>query len=544
MAERSERAPRHCETCGSPLAPDQRYCLTCGSRAGGRSPQFDSLLARMRRDRDAVSAGGEHPQPPALAPAAPRRTRILPGPRVSAVLVLGFLGFGVLLGDAGAGAGSPAGAMQALRVVEPKTAPAVTAGSGAAGASNSEPPEIQPEPAPAAEEPSSPTPESSSGGGQAGSSTESGSSASGGGSGGGSGQKSAGGGAKSKHTAAAKLTDVKHVFLIVLSDQPYAAVFGPEGQLPYVSHTLEAKGELLLQYEAIAHEQLPNGVALISGQGPTAQTAANCARYTKLEPASAGADEQVLGDGCVYPSSVQTLPGQLEAKHLTWRAYVQGIDEGAATPAACAHPAPGAEDPAFASGPYATYRNPFVYFEAITSSPACAADDVGLSQLHGDLAKAPASVPAFSYIAPDRCDDAGPVACSPGAATGPADASSLLAQLLSEITASKAYKQSGLIVITTDEAPSGGEFADSSSCCGQPPYPNLTSAWLRHGGGVVGALLLSPFVKGGTTDQQQYNHYSLLRTVEDIFGLGHIGYAALPGESSFSASLLNGHAKG
>jgi hypothetical protein len=110
--------------------------------------------------------------------------------------------------------------------------------------------------------------------------------------------------------------------------------------------------------------------------------------------------------------------------------------------------------------------------------------------------------------------------------------------------ASKAYRHGGLLVITSDEAPSTGEYADSSSCCGQPAYPNLTTAGLRHGGGVVGALLLSPLIKGGTTAPEAYNHYSLLRTVEDVFGLSHIGYAALPAVKSLSPTLLNAPAKG
>ncbi len=111
------------------------------------------------------------------------------------------------------------------------------------------------------------------------------------------------------------------------------------------------------------------------------------------------------------------------------------------------------------------------------------------------------------------------------------------------ILASKAYKQGGLLVITSDEAPSTGEFADSTSCCGQPSYPNYTSPEIDHGGGDVGALLLSPFIKGGTSTQDPYDHFSLLRTVEDIFGVGHLGYAALPAVKSFSTSLLNAPAK-
>jgi hypothetical protein len=38
--------------------------------------------------------------------------------------------------------------------------------------------------------------------------------------------------------------------------------------------------------------------------------------------------------------------------------------------------------------------------------------------------------------------------------------------------------------------------------------------------------------------QDTYNHFSLLRTVEDLFGLGHLGYAGGKEVSSFASSLF------
>ena len=96
-------------------------------------------------------------------------------------------------------------------------------------------------------------------------------------------------------------------------------------------------------------------------------------------------------------------------------------------------------------------------------------------------------------------------------------------------------------MITVDEAPSSGEFADSSSCCGQPLFPNVPSrspAGAPRGGGAVGALLLSPFVKAGTTNEEPFNHFSLLRTIEDLFGLKHLGYAGLSAVKSFEPSMF------
>jgi hypothetical protein len=536
---------RRCETCGVPLGADQRYCLTCGARAGERSPLLGVLLSRIGRapatagDGDGASAADARPdadghmQTPVPRPRglfAGLQTVRLPGPWVSALLVALFVGFGALLGDAGAGAGGTrlAALARPLKVVvpaSPRSAPGDSEGTaGDPSETGAEPPESESEATP---------PPASEGHEQGGAAPAKA-------------KKKAKTGGKPAKSAKHTLAQIGHVFVIVLSDEPYAADFGPETKVPYLAHSLERRGELLMRYDAIAHEQLPNGIALLSGQGPTAQTAADCPTFSALAPGTVGSDEQALGDGCLYPATVKTLPGQLAAKHLAWRAYVQGIDEGGATPPACAHPATGAPDPSAAaeSGPYATYRNPFVYFQGIASTPACAAADVGLNSLKADLAGSAKSTPAFSYIVPDRCHDAGPAPCSAGAPAGPADAEGLLKEVVGEIMASKAYESDGLIAITADEAPSSGEYGDSSSCCGQPAYPNLTTSGLRHGGGVVGELLLSPLIKGGTTSQEPYNHYSLLRTIEDVFGLGHIGYAALPAVKSFGASLLNAAGKG
>jgi len=531
---------RRCGACGSQLDDGQRYCLTCGERAGERSPQLSALLARIPSGPSAP--GADAAAPPAAATSKPRPVPpLLPGPRISALLVAVFVAFGALIGDAVAGDGGAQPARE-VRLITPQGPGAGASASTAAPAGSpngpseaassepgssetgSEPPEAEPQPSPSPPSGASPVTGSPTSG-EASTPPAKG------------GPKH--GSSQGKAAPARKLTSIKHVFVIVLSDQPYAALFGPESTAHYLSGTLEHKGELLISYDAIAHEELPNGIALLSGQGPTAQTAADCPSYSLLAPGSAGPDEQALGSGCVYPGSVETLPGELAGKHLRWRAYVQGIGEGASAPAPCAHPAPGAADTTLAGGAYATFENPVVYFESLVQSPACQTSDVGLSQLKGDLAST-AKTPSFSYIVPDRCHDAAPSPCAPGAAAGPAAAGPLLEEVVGEILASPAFKKDGLLVVTGDQAPSSGAFQDSSSCCGQPKYPNYAAPGFGQGGGQVGALLLSPFIKGGTTNQERYNHFSLLRTIEDIFGVRHLGYAALPAVGSFPASLLNG----
>lgn len=505
----------------------------------------------------------------------------LPPPWVRGVLVLVFLGFGVFVGNitSSSSATLSAAAQPPLRLVlgskyaspqglstSPGAAPPPISSESTPGAASP----TSTATAPSSQAPTSPPAKDSSGsgtGGSAGSGTGAGS---GGGSGKGAGSGSGEGAGSGAGTGSATATPpVKHVFLIVLANQPYASVFGPASKAPYLAKKLEKQGELLVRYYAVAHDELANALALVSGQGPNAQTAANCPTFADIAPTTGAASGQVMGQGCVYPSSTQTIGEQLVAKHLSWRAYVEGMN------GACAHPVLGAADPTVGPSPpasttpqaanqptpangaaagvqYTTFRNPFVYFHGVIDSPStCAADDVGLGQLSSDL-KSAKRTPTLSYIVPSLCDDGSPTPCAPGKPAGLAPAEGFLHRVVPQILASKAYKQGGLLAITVDQAPATGVEADSSSCCGQPRFPELPApAPLQgsggpptqlppSGGGQVGALLLSPFVKAGTVDQDPYNHFALLRTIEDLFGLGHLGYAGASGVNAFNAAVFGG----
>jgi len=466
------------------------------------------------------------PKPRGLAAFAAGLAAVrVPSLKVSAALVLAMLGFGVLVGEAERSSVQDtllASRRPQLRVIVPaRRAPASSSAGesseASGGGSEAEAPESEAAatptpapastPAPAAAQPESSAPEAS----------------------------REGAGESTAPKPATKLPAIKHVFVIMLSDEPYASVFGPESPAHYLVKQLEPKGALLAHYDAVAHEQLANEIALLSGQGPTLETAANCPTYSAIVPATKGAQGQVIGNGCVYPATTRTLPGELSAKHLTWRAYVEGMGEVQGASTGCARPLLGAPDPGSApgasGGPYATFINPFLYFSSLSEAPACVSHDVSISRLKHDLASVKRT-PSFTYIAPSRCDDGDTVACTAGAPAGLAPTDAFLKRVVPEITSSKAYKRSGLLVITVDEAPSSGAFADSSSCCGQPTFPNLgtltlTPAGRPRGGGAVGALLLSPFIKGPVTSQEPYNHYSLLATIEDIFNLKHLGYSGL-----------------
>ena len=59
------------------------------------------------------------------------------------------------------------------------------------------------------------------------------------------------------------------------------------------------------------------------------------------------------------------------------------------------------------------------------------------------------------------------------------------------------------------------------------------------GGGRTGTLVLSRYVTPGSTNDTPYNHYALLRSLEDLFGLSHLGYAGAAGLRPFGADVYN-----
>jgi hypothetical protein len=288
------------------------------------------------------------------------------------------------------------------------------------------------------------------------------------------------------------------VFVVVLSGQQgYDAAFGKDSQAPYLSQTLVKKGELLPNWYTIGHADLTDYIGLVSGQAPNPQTQANCPTFT--DP------------GCVYPADTQTIADQLAVGGFTWKAYI-----GDMGPAGCRHPAPGAPDDTQTARPgdgYAVRHNPFAYFHSIIDAPDCAATDVSLDSLGIDLAAPADTAPNYSFIAPSLCDSGHDNPCADGSPGGLARADAFLKTWVPKILASDAYKQDGLLAIVFDEGPP----ADSTACCGQQD---------GQGGGRTGALLLSPFVKGGRSNEHRFNHYSLLASVEDLFSLERLGAAA------------------
>lgn len=232
------------------------------------------------------------------------------------------------------------------------------------------------------------------------------------------------------------------------------------------------------------------------------------------------------------------------------------------------------------------------YIATATASPAVAATaPAANSQLAADLASY-ASTPNLVFITPNLCNDghdgsgtgAAGTLCANGQPGGLKSADDFLKYWIPIIEASPAYKQDGMIVVTFDEgeaAPAAitknvsGQISaltvnyPGAICCNQQAGPNLagsrpqsvtstlpaayasyfgipsaavpssgfslTFSMSNYGGDNVGAVILSPFVKPGSTSATPYNHYSMLRSLEQIFGASsYLGYANDAGLSRVS----------
>jgi hypothetical protein len=366
---------------------------------------------------------------------------------------------------------------------------------------------------------------------------------------------------------AAALPAIRHVFVIMLENNGYAATFGSPTKDPYLAKTLPSKGALLKKYYGIGHYSNDNYAAFISGQPPNSDNQLDCvgsgfANFPSGDGQKSGIQQ---GAGCVYPSAVSTLANQLSAKGFTWKGYEEdmGNDPSRDGGITCGHPTVGAKDPtitAVSSDGYATRHNPFVYFHSIIDNKTVCNKDVvpmggttgklptgtpkGTTGLVTDL-KSVATTPNFSFITPNLCDDGHDYPCTNTTGAGQGGGSSVgdinkwLSTWVPIIQASAAYRANGLIEITFDE----GEEPklDTTACCGETKGPAADTGGngiSGPGGGVVGAVLLSPFIKAGTVVTKSYNHYSSLASIEDLFGLPHLGEAKTV-TSTFDAGIYN-----
>ena len=179
------------------------------------------------------------------------------------------------------------------------------------------------------------------------------------------------------------------------------------------------------------------------------------------------------------------LVDQLERAHVSWTAYMEGM------PAPCYR---GAQ-----AGLYVKRHNPFAYYVDVASNASRCRRVVPFTQLRADIAGR--ALPRFVWITPNLCHDMHSCPVRAG--------DRFLAGLVPALA--RAVGPRGAIVVTWDEGSASGRQ--------------------------IPTIVAGPAACAGARSSIAYDHYSLLRTIEDAFGLPHLRGAARPSTRPLSVLL-------
>ena len=234
---------------------------------------------------------------------------------------------------------------------------------------------------------------------------------------------------------------------------------------------------------------------------------------------------------------------ELNDAGISWAAYMDALPSAGYT---------GQFWPSSGDPLYANKHDPFVLYSDVLADPMQLANIKPYTDLAANLDSNQA--PRFVWITPDQCNDmhgdvydavAGhPETPCPYNDTNddPADvqlkhnADAFVQNTVTTIMSSKAWTPHSAIFIVSDEGDytgntTTGGWDSPAGCCDSPVLPagdpDISTTWPRsYGGGLVPAVVIDPSGPHHFTDSTPYNHYSLLRTIEDDWGLPELGFTS------------------
>ena len=282
-----------------------------------------------------------------------------------------------------------------------------------------------------------------------------------------------------------------HVYIIVLENHGFDdALYGPS---PFLLKLAMTQG-LATYYFGVTHPSLPNYLAMVAGDD----------FGVRDDDPSCFASDLMEGQTCHHFVG-DTLVDQLEANGLSWALYAENLPSIGSLQSQ--YP------PNDSNALYAQKHNPFVYFDQIAQSPARLRNLKTLNELETDLG---GIAPNFVFIVPNQCNDGhGLENCSdPNALVEAYDV--FVQRTVEAIQRSSNWTENSVIVIVFDEGepPRGTKGGPSYvDCCGMAD-PGV-------GGHHVPAIVVTK-CGGPVTSGTPTNHYSLLATIEDGFGLSRL----------------------
>jgi acid phosphatase len=271
---------------------------------------------------------------------------------------------------------------------------------------------------------------------------------------------------------------------------PVPTATPPAGNLPNFSHVYVIVFENKEYSSIVGSSSAPYINSLISQYGLstnfTAERHPSEPNYIAL---TSGGTQGVTDDG-VYNLGVDNLFDQVTASGRTWKAYQQGNPGNCFTGSSSSAVVDGVGK----SGSYVRKHNPAISYTSVSGDNAACANITNLASFDPAAAN-------FQFITPNMINDMhdGTVA----------DGDNFLKAFLPQITGSPAFANS-VVYVTFDEGTT-----------------NVS------GGGHIFTLAITPNMTPGYEVTGAYTHYSMLRTIEQAWGLPPLGNAASASAMSF-----------
>ncbi len=291
-----------------------------------------------------------------------------------------------------------------------------------------------------------------------------------------------------------------HIFVIIAENKAYAQVIGKD--TPNLTKLATTYG-LAKNFYGEVHPSEANYIAMLGGStfGIHDDDAFYC---------QAGSSDRFC-HGTKKPGYAnhtirdRSLMDQLSEKGLTWKGYFEDL------------PNPGSKAvvyPDVERALYAAKHNGFMNFKSVQDDPNLAQKIVPLTQLSIDLQANTA--PNYSHIVLNQCDEMHGLLQCPNTRNLIQAGDQHIGKLVDQITQSKLWTAPGnsAIVITWDEDDNPLVKTETQGCCGTDP-----KSAANFGGGHIATIVITNHGARGVVDTTPYNHYSLLRTTEDAFGI-------------------------
>ncbi len=338
-----------------------------------------------------------------------------------------------------------------------------------------------------------------------------------------------------------------HIFVIVAENKNFDQIIG-SANAPRLNKLAKEYG-LATNFFGEVHPSEGNYAAMLGGD--TFGIHDDDAWYCEPLKISRYCPHAMMPGYVSHSIPARSLADQLEEAKLTWKGYFEDL------------PAPGSLDIYFPSKEhpdanrpkdlYASKHNGFVNFDRVRADPKLAEKMVPLDQLRADLSAN--ALPNYAQIILNQCNEMHGLHGSmfppppPDCAIDTKNPESVAAVIrrgdaaigavVDEIMAAPVWqgRENTAIVITWDE--DNGTEVGQQGCCGADPQSAA-----NFGGGHIPTIVVTNHGPKGIEDPAPYNHYSLLRTTEEAFGIGeYLGFAAAADKGVTAMTPLFGPVK-